>query len=502
MGALEGARGRALRLSPFGCLNRKTSPYKILMKLTLSETLPVNATRVVFTSEEACPLKAIPKAEFSGKALSTCYRGGEEPVLYVGVGKAKEVQPRLLREAAGVAVRRLLDVGQERVAFEVGEFGEVAQGLVEGALMGAYAFEAFLPKDKCRKHTLKVLTLLAPKSAYRALKAQAQRGEILAEATNMVRELGNLPGNIITPTELARRAQKLAKAEGLRCKVWDEAALKKEKFGGILAVGQGSANAPRFIRLDYACGRKNAPTLAVVGKAITFDTGGISIKPADHMDEMKFDKMGGCAVLGIAQAFARLKLPVNLVGLIASAENMPGCAAYRPGDIVTTWDGQTIEVLNTDAEGRIVLADALGYARKVVKPDFMVDMATLTGACLVAIGVQRAGLFTHDEKAENQLKNLGDEIGERLWPLPMGEEFDELMKSDIASLKNISNGRWGGASTAASFLKNWVGNVPWAHLDIAGTAWKTEKKPHIDKGATGFGVRLVTAFAELYFKKS
>jgi leucyl aminopeptidase len=276
----------------------------------------------------------------------------------------------------------------------------------------------------------------------------------------------------------------------MTCRVWDEAALKKEKFGGILAVGQGSANPPRMIALEYKGGRKDARPIVLVGKAITFDTGGISIKPADKMDEMKFDKMGGCAVLGAMKAIAALKLPFPVVGLIASAENMPGSRAYRPGDIVTSYDGKTIEVLNTDAEGRVVLADALAYARLHYKPRYMVDFATLTGACVIALGPHRAGLFTGDATLRQEIMKAGRSTGDQVWELPLGDEYDEMIRSDVALVKN-TGGREGGASTAASFLKAWVEDVPWAHLDIAGTAWTTRDLPHLEKGATGFGVRLI-----------
>lgn len=469
------------------------------MKIQVSEKCPANAMHVRLLTEEVCPVEGLSKDAFSGKQASACLRHGEPSVLHVGLGKAESVSIRRVREAGGIAVRRMLDEGQERLAIECPDYPDFAGALVEGVIMGAYKFETFLPKDKLRKQHLRALTLVCPAFTHKKVRKAASRAQVLAEATNLTREVGNLPANVLTPAELARRAQVLARAHGLSCKVWNEAALRKEGFGGILAVGQGSDNPPRLIRLDYRCEKKNAPTLAVVGKAITFDTGGISIKPGAQMDEMKFDKMGGCAVLGIMQAVAALELPVNVVGFISSAENMPSARSYRPGDIVTSWDGQTIEVLNTDAEGRIVLADALAYAREKVKPDFMIDMATLTGACVVALGMDRAGLFSADESAVDALRELGEETGDRLWHMPMGEEFDDMVRSEIASVKNLGSGRWGGASSAASFLKNWVGDIPWAHLDIAGTAWITAKKPHLEIGATGFGVRLVTAFAETFF---
>ncbi|MDE1171609.1 MAG: leucyl aminopeptidase [Verrucomicrobium sp.] len=316
----------------------------------------------------------------------------------------------------------------------------------------------------------------------------------MARAANLVREVGNLPPNHITPATLAERARALAKTHGLAVKVWDEKQLKREGFGGILAVGQGSANPPRFISLEYrGKGASSAAPYVVVGKAITFDSGGISIKPGEGMDEMKFDKMGGVAVLGILQAVSELKLPIRVVGLISSAENMPGSRAYRPGDIVTTYNGQTIEVLNTDAEGRIVLADALAYAVKHLKPKLMFDMATLTGAVVVALGGGRTGLFATDEKIRQDLWENSEEAGDPAWPLPFAEEYSDQIKSDVALVKN-TGGRQGGASTAASFLHHWTGDTPWVHLDIAGTAWTTKELPYLEKGATGAGVRLITDY--------
>ncbi len=471
------------------------------MKINLIDADGSSLANVRFITNESCPIAGISSAAFSGEALTSFFVHGDKPLLCVGIGSANTLSHNTFRKAAGIAARHFPQIGLESVTISLEGYGEYTQAIVEGILIGNYKFEDFIVKDKRRKHTLNELNLIAPAPHHKILKKAIHRAEILADATNFTRAIGNLPPNILTPEELSERARQLAKKEGLKCKIWTEKALEKEGFGGILAVGQGSANAPRFIRLDYNADSDNAPTLAIIGKAITFDTGGISIKPADRMDEMKFDKMGGCAVLGIMQAFARLKLKINVVGLIPSAENMAGSRSYRPGDILTTWDGQTIEVLNTDAEGRIILADALAYARDIIKPDFMIDMATLTGACVVALGAERAGLFCENTQAVNTLKTVGEKSGDRVWHMPMGEEFSELMKSSIATVKNISAGRYGGACSAASFLANWTGDVNWAHLDIAGTAWITEKKPHLEVGATGYGVRLVTEFAEAFLIK-
>jgi leucyl aminopeptidase len=273
----------------------------------------------------------------------------------------------------------------------------------------------------------------------------------------------------------------------LKCSILDKKALEKAGFGGLLAVGGGSARDPRLIVLEYNGGDQKP--VALVGKAITFDTGGISIKPADKMDEMKFDKCGGCAVLGILRGAAQLKLPVKLLGIIAAAENMPGANSYRPGDIITSYRGLTIEVLNTDAEGRIVLGDALAYAVEQ-KPQAIIDFATLTGACVVALGNFAAGLFGNDDALVAKLRAAGERTGERAWPMPLWQDYKDLIQSDVADQKN-QGPRGAGAITAAGFLAKYVGHTPWAHFDIAGTGWINEERAYLGKGATGYGVRLV-----------
>jgi leucyl aminopeptidase len=448
-----------------------------------------------FVAKGAPKLPEVPSSEFDGAKNSTVItRSGGVRTLHVGIGESAKATAETLRQAAGTALKQLLKIGADTVAIEIGQHVALLHPIVEGALLAAYRFEEFRMPEARRKNPLKSLLLIvAPNDLTPTVRKAAQSGQIYAEATNYVRALGNLPGNRIYPSSLAEAAQKLSIEVGLTCKIWDEPKLKKEGFGGILAVGQGSAQPPRFIVLEYHGGKKSEAPIALVGKAITFDSGGISIKPSDRMDEMKFDKMGGVTVLGILKAVSALKLPINVVGLIASAENMPGDRAYRPGDIVTTYNGKTVEVLNTDAEGRIVLADALSYAEKNYQPRLMFDFATLTGACIVALGAQRAGIFTTDEVLRNDIWQLGPETGDRVWPLPFGDEFQEQIKSDVALVKN-TGGREGGACTAASFLSAWVEKTPWMHIDLAGPAWITKDLPYLEKGATGFGVRLITEY--------
>jgi leucyl aminopeptidase len=315
------------------------------------------------------------------------------------------------------------------------------------------------------------------------------------EATNLVREIGNLPGNLLYPATLAEHATKIARRTGLKLRVFDEKLLAKGKFGGLLAVGQGSVRPPRMIVLEHRGGPKSQAPVALVGKAITFDTGGISIKPAANMEEMIFDKCGGIAVLGAMAALAALGVKRNVVGVIASAENMPGGNAYRPGDIITTYDGKHIEIVNTDAEGRVVLADAIAYARRDLGATAIVDLATLTGACGIALGEYAAGFWSSDEELGHRVLSAAEKAGERLWPMPLFEDYETQIKSDVALIKN-SGGRLGGACTGAAFLKTFAEDTPWAHLDIAYTGHREKDRADLARGATGFGIRTLVELIE------
>jgi leucyl aminopeptidase len=415
-------------------------------------------------------------------------------VLLVGLGKRDKFTTETLRRAMGIAAKKLRNLGVERAAVQVtGDVGDSLAAIVEAAILATYQFRQFKPDDDGDATELKALTLCLPAHAdLKTAKKAVADAQIVAEATNYAREIGNLPGNVVTPRVMANYARKLADDSGLVCTVLAKKELETGGFGGLLAVGGGSANEPHLIVLEYY-GSKDATPIGLVGKAITFDSGGISIKPSEKMDEMKFDKCGGVAVLAILKAVAQLKLPLNIIGVISSAENMPSSTSYRPGDIVTSYRGAdkravTIEVLNTDAEGRIVLGDALAYARERGAKT-IIDFATLTGACRVALGTIAAGLFGTNEQLLERLRSAGEHTGERVWPFPLWQEYRDKIKSDVADIKN-SGGREGGAITAAAFLAKYVGDTPWAHLDIAGTAWTTEELPYLTKGATGFGVRL------------
>ncbi|HUB67625.1 MAG TPA: leucyl aminopeptidase [Candidatus Methylacidiphilales bacterium] len=432
----------------------------------------------------------VPPEEFDGAPNSTLLlRDRNQRTLLVGLGEKEKITPDTLRRAAGTAVKHLLNLGAKEIALDLISFPDRTAPAVEGALLASYKFEGF-GKDPSRKPRgiLAKLQVLVKEHELANARTHARDAEAVILAVNAIRDIGNLPGNMLTPAILAEKATELAQNRALTVKIWNDRQLKRDGFGGILAVGQGSANPPRLIVIEYNGGKKEAP-IAFVGKAITFDTGGISIKPSAQMDEMKWDKMGGLAVLGTMLAAADLKLPVNLVGLIPSAENMPGPDAYRPGDIITTRDGKTIEVLNTDAEGRIILADAISHARLTYKPSAIIEYSTLTGAVIQALGFRRAGLFTTEEKLREAFIAAGKATGELVWPLPVDEEYKEGIQSEVATVKNIG-GREGSACISASFVKTWAEQTPFVHLDIAGTAWTTKPPSHLEGGATGFGVRL------------
>jgi leucyl aminopeptidase len=328
------------------------------------------------------------------------------------------------------------------------------------------------------------------------LESGLSRGIVIGKAQSYARTVANRPGNVINPPALAEEAKKLAgRTPGLSCAVLNEKQMAKLGMGGILAVGSGSKTPPRFIVVRYKPRSKEAgklPKVALVGKAITFDSGGISIKPAKDMDQMKLDKTGGIAVLATAKAAAELKLPLNLLVIVPSAENMPSGTSYRPGDIVATYSGKTVEIENTDAEGRMILCDAMHYAVKQ-GCEIIIDIATLTGACMVALGKHKAGLMSNDDALAKQLQKAAETSGESIWELPCGDEYAEEMKSKIADLKN-SGGKWGGACTAAAFLRQFVGDRKWAHLDIAGVDYIEKPTASTAEGASAFGVRLLTTY--------
>ncbi|MBI5258588.1 MAG: leucyl aminopeptidase [Burkholderiales bacterium] len=410
----------------------------------------------------------------------------------VAVACAAHGAPKALKAAAAAGLGVLKGLGARHLAVQLAGLGELHAGHAE-ALATAVADAVYLyrstkpsapPAPKLDK-----LTLLAgsrPEAA--ELATGLERAAAVIEGVNLARELANRPGNHCTPTVLANEARKMARAHGLRIEVMDRKAIEKLGMGSFLAVARGSDEPPRFIVMHYQGAAKSVPPVVLVGKGITFDSGGISLKPGPEMDEMKFDMGGAASVIGTLRAVAQLKPRLNLIGVVAAAENLPSGRALKPGDVVTSLSGQTIEVLNTDAEGRLILCDALTYVERF-KPASVVDIATLTGACVIALGKVRSGLFSTDDGLANDLLAAGDAALDPCWRMPMDEDYDEGLKSHFADIPNIA-GRDGGAITAAMFLKRFAGKMRWAHLDVAGTAWKSGAA----KGATGRPVGLLTHY--------
>jgi leucyl aminopeptidase len=362
------------------------------------------------------------------------------------------------------------------------------QAQLEGALLGLYTFRLYRQTENgSNGNGVSLIKLLAEEANKAEFEQATRKAQILAEATNFARDLINEPPNVLTPRELANRASSMAKAVGLECEIWEKAKITELGMGGLLGVSQGSAQPPYFVILRYRGAPDNSKGMALVGKGITFDSGGISIKPAQHMDTMKGDMGGAAAVIGAMQAIAKLKPPINVTALIPTCENMPSATAYRPGDILRLMNGKTIEIVNTDAEGRLILADALSHAaREGLSP--IIDLATLTGGIVVALGSTLTGLFCNDQGLTDDILAAGRAAGEKYWPMPLDDEYNEQIKSDIADIKQ-TGGRDASSVTAAKILEHFVGDAQWAHLDIAGTSYLENKKPYQEKGATGVGVR-------------
>lgn len=436
---------------------------------------------------------------FEGEAGATAWPTGlSAPVLLVGIGKKSDFHAARWLRAWAAAGRALAKAGAvRRTAFEWPDAAafplatpESAGLAAEGLLAGAYAFESFKSRKRAGAF---VFEWAGQALAAEAVRAAVRRAEIAGDVLRDVRELANRPANELGPMELAAHARKWAKREKLSCKVWDAAALKKEKCGALLAVAQGSRRPGCLIRLAHA-GRRGLKPLVVVGKAVTFDSGGISLKPGKNMEWMKYDKSGGMAALAVVRLAARLKLPRPVVAYVPAVENMPGGGATRPGDIVTARNGKTIEILNTDAEGRLILADALSFAADE-KPAAIVDVATLTGAVIVALGYEATAVLGNDDRLVLDLMLSGEAVGERLWQLPLWPEHDEMLKGQFADLKNVGDGS-AGTIAGGAFLKRFVPDgIPWAHLDIAGTAWLEEEKPFGAPGATLVPARLLADWA-------
>ncbi len=439
------------------------------------------------------------KGDLNDKALVYApVKSNIRRILLVGMGKRKDFDLEKARQVFGTAVKfanskRIKKITVNVSGLEDMDFKhfDVAQALAEGARLSLYNFTEFKTEEKEKEvHVHEIQLHNVKRTGVDALKAGVVRGELFSKGTIYCRDLAAYPPNIVTPKYLADEAKKLAKESGLKCSVFDQKKLEEMGMNALVGVGKGSKQPPFLVTLEYKCGKKKADTIAVVGKGITFDSGGISLKPGKKMDEMKFDMSGAGAVLGLMKIVSDLKLNVNVVGVVAAAENLPGSNALKPGDIVKSYSGLTIEIINTDAEGRLVLADALAYTVEKYKPDAMIDLATLTGAVVVALGHYSTGMLGTSQPLMKKLKNAGEKSGEKVWQLPLYPEFDEHIKGKFGDLKN-SNGPGGGTIYGASFLKKFVGKVPWVHLDIAGTAWDVKEKSYIPGGGpTGVGVRL------------
>ncbi|GFO54422.1 putative cytosol aminopeptidase [Geomonas sp. Red276] len=439
--------------------------------------------------------------EFTGKPgsthlIHTLGKIAPERVLLAGLGKKGDLDDRRVRNAAGDAVQALRRARIPSFALALHLAASHETGLqvaCEGALLGSYSFDEFKTKDREDRFRFDTMTVLVNRNEEAAWEV-AHRADAIYRGVQLARDLVSQPGNVATTGYLASAAHELAARSSLSCLVLEADVLESMGMNALLAVGKGSVEPPRLIVTEYnGAGDRIRPTV-LVGKGITFDTGGISLKPGAGMEAMKTDMAGAAAVLGTMEAAALMKLPVNLVGIVPTAENMPGGRAYKPGDVITAMSGTTIEITNTDAEGRLVLCDALHYACTHYKPAAVIDLATLTGACVVALGHETAGMMGNDRRLIEDLKRAGERSGERVWEMPLWEEYGELMKSDIADLKNAASTRDGGAISAAWFLKQFVGQNRWVHLDIAGVAWTDKARPDSPKGATGVGVRLLIDF--------
>ena len=429
-------------------------------------------------------------------------------IVLAGLGKPESVDARAFQQLGGKLFAHLNGAGEEAASFviEVDDGAPIGQAeaaaqLAFGAQLRSYRFDKYKTKQKPEQkpslQTLTVMTAVAT-AAEHAFEPLQQT----AEAVFFARDLVSEPANVIYPETLAAEAEKLAKL-GVKVEVLDEQRMRELEMNALVAVGQGSARPPRLVVMQWKGGSKakNAEPLAFIGKGVTFDTGGISIKPADGMWDMKWDMGGAGVVIGLMRALAGRKAKVNAVGVIGLVENMPSGTAQRPGDIVKSMSGQTVEVLNTDAEGRLVLADALWYCKDRFKPKLMVDLATLTGAIIIALGSEHAGLFSNNDELAQRLVAAGAAVGEKVWRLPLADAYDRMMDSEAADIKNISGGREASSITAAQFLQRFVDGVPWAHLDIAGTTWSKKDAPTVPKGATAFGVRLLEHFVAEHYER-
>ena len=482
----------------------KTASDAIIVNLFEGIKSPGGATAAVDNALGGAITKLIKSGEIKGKQgemtlIHTLGKIKPSKVLVAGLGKKDALNLNVIRSVVAEACRYLRKTQVKEIATIVHGVGaggidaeKSAQAITEGAMLGLYTFRKHKSK-KDENGQIERVTIVTPdKQGLPKLKKGCEVGRILAEATILARDLDNEPGNYMTPTDLANAAKKVAADFGLECQIFEKKDLEKMKMGGLLGVACGSAQPPKLIVLKYQGDKRSKRTVGLVGKGLTFDSGGISIKPSEGMGDMKGDMAGGAAVISALRAIAELKPKVNVTAIVPATENMPSGSACKPGDVLKASNGKTIEVVNTDAEGRVILADALSYARKLgLSP--VIDIATLTGACHVALGDHYSGGFTNDQKLIEQVIKAGKEAGERIWQMPLHDDYKESNKSDIADVKN-SGGRYGGAITAAQFLHEFIEDTPWVHIDIAGTSSTDKDKGAVVKGETGVIVRTLVNF--------
>ncbi len=496
------------------------------MNVTFSDQIKDQTAALVFTVFEENQLfpeaidfdqksggiitKALKENNFKGKKnqsliLSLPQTVDASRVILVGLGKEADLSEETLYDVGGTLAGVLLGTPETKAEVNLLGFktkccsgAEAANFLALGFLKKAWRFDKYLTKlSEEKKPKLTQINFVVPDT--QAAEKMVTVMNAVSEGNAFSRSLSMEPGNILYPETMAERLKEL-ESFGIKVTVLGKSELQKLGMGALLGVAQGSSHEPRVVLMEWNGGNDSQKPLAFVGKGVTFDSGGISLKPAANMEDMKYDMSGAAAVSGLMKALALRKAKVNVVGAVGLVENMPSGTAQRPGDVVKTMSGQTVEVLNTDAEGRLVLADILWYTQEHYKPQFMINLATLTGAIVISLGDYYAGLFSNDESLSQKLLKAGEETGERLWKLPLADHYDEMLKCEIADMKNISTGRGAGSITAAQFLKRFVNDLPWAHLDIAGVAWAEKAKPTANKGPTGFGVHLLNHFIQKNFE--
>ena len=439
-----------------------------------------------------------------GKNLLFLYKDDNNEylrILLIGLGKYDDLDHTKIRQIGGIIAIKARELDSQNIV--VSNFYKTnnknVETIVEGLSLSLYEFNKYKGNNDNSPSFSDSCTIdLISEDGHLELEQIVKKTLIIVESICYARDLANSPPNILTPAQLASSATTLGDTNKIKVKILDKYQMENVGLNGIVSVGKGSENPPKLIIMEHNHGISGEKPILLVGKAVTFDTGGISIKPSDKMDEMKFDKSGGCNILGIFKALSMLNVPINVVGIVPSVENMPSSSSYRPGDIIKMYNGKTVEVLNTDAEGRLILADALSYGIERYSPKCIIDFATLTGACIIALGSNVAGAIGNNDILIQKIVKMSEETDEKIWQLPLFEEFFDLIKSNIANIKNIG-GRTGGAITAAAFLSHFVDDVPWVHIDIAGTAWTqdgTIEKSYNPKGATGFGIRTILKLLE------